>query len=105
MSTPPMFGSVVPLDREAHKKLHLRTDLSTVDKVKGLNSMFLTTVEFSEACKEFPIVFVRAGEAPKDGGKQPALCVPLKDFVRYDLIEEKSPIVAPDGGEPGKIVS
>lgn len=41
----------------------------------------------------------------KDGGKQPALCVPLKDFVRYDLIEEKSPIVAPDGGEPGKIVS
>lgn len=70
MSTPPMFGSVVPLDREAHKKLHLRTDVSTVDKIKELNSMFLTTVEFSEACKEFPIVFVRAGEAPKDGGKQ-----------------------------------
>lgn len=69
MSTPPMFGSVVPLDREAHKKLHLRTDLSTVDKLKQLNSMFLTTVEFSEACKEFPIVFVRVGEAAKDGGK------------------------------------
>ncbi|MDL5033025.1 SapC family protein [Pelomonas sp. APW6] len=70
MSNPPMFGSVVPLDRELHKKLHLRTDLSTVDKIKELNSLFLTTVEFSEACKEFPIVFVRVGEAPKDGGKQ-----------------------------------
>ncbi len=70
MSTPPMFGSVVPLDRELHKKLHLKTELSTLDKVKALNSMFLTTVEFAEACKEFPIVFVRAGDAPKDGGKQ-----------------------------------
>jgi hypothetical protein len=70
MSNPPMFGSVVPLDRELHKKLHLRTDLSTVDKIKELNSLFVTTVEFSEACKEFPIVFVRVGEAPKDGSKQ-----------------------------------
>lgn len=70
MSNPPMFDNVVPLDREAHKKLHLRTDLSTVDKVKSLNSMFLTAVEFADACKEFPIVFVRVGEEVKDG-KQP----------------------------------
>lgn len=70
MSTPPMYGNLVPLDREAHKKLRLNSETSTLDKVSGLNSMFLAVAEFAEACKEFPIVFVRVGDVPKDGGKQ-----------------------------------
>jgi hypothetical protein len=32
-----------------------------------LNSLFLAVVEFAEACKEYPIVFVRVGEVPADG--------------------------------------
>lgn len=70
MSTPPLYGNLVPLDREAHKHLRLKTELPTVDRVAGLNSLFLAVVEFAEACKEFPIVFVRVGEAPTDGSKQ-----------------------------------
>ncbi|WP_428505968.1 SapC family protein [Roseateles sp.] len=70
MSTPPLYGNLVPLDREAHKKLRLKTELSTVDRVVGQNSLFLAAVEFAEACKEYPIVFVRVGETPTDGSKQ-----------------------------------
>jgi len=70
MSTPPMYGNIVPLDRETHKKLRLKGDVSAIEKASKLNSMFLATVEFAEACKEYPIVFVRVGEPPAEGGKQ-----------------------------------
>ncbi|MET0517662.1 MAG: SapC family protein [Burkholderiaceae bacterium] len=70
MSNPPLYGNVVPLDREAHKKLKLDTSLAVVQRVAGQNSLFLAMVEFPEAAKEFPIVFVRVGEAPAEGGKQ-----------------------------------
>ncbi|HEX2011821.1 MAG TPA: SapC family protein [Roseateles sp.] len=67
MSNPPMYGNLLPLDREQHKNLRLQTEIATVEQAAGLNSVFLAAVEFNEACKEFPIVFVRVGEAPKDG--------------------------------------
>ncbi|MEJ6001987.1 SapC family protein [Paucibacter soli] len=70
MSNPPMYGNLVPLDREQHKKLRLQTELSSVDRVAGMNSLFLAVVEFADACKEFPIVFVRVGDpANANGGK------------------------------------
>lgn len=72
MSNPPLYGNLVPLDREQHKHLRLITGLSTLERAKDLNSMFLTVVEFGDACKEFPVVFVRVGEPPADGG-QPAI--------------------------------
>ena len=70
MSTPPLYGNLVPLDREVHKNLRLNTELATVTRVVGMNSLFLAVVEFAEACKEYPIVFVRVGEAPTDGSVQ-----------------------------------
>jgi len=70
MSNPPLYGNLVPLDREVHKKLRLKADASTVNRVANMNSLFLAAVEFAEACKEFPIVFVRVGEVPSDGSKQ-----------------------------------
>lgn len=70
MSTPPMYGNLTPLDREMHRKLRLDTGRSTLEKVQGLNSLFIAVVEFAEACKEFPIVFVRVGEAA-DGKAAP----------------------------------
>jgi hypothetical protein len=62
-----MYGSLVPLDRSLHQNLRLNTDLPVVSRVAGLNSLFLAVVEFAEACKEYPIVFVRVGEVPADG--------------------------------------
>jgi SapC len=74
MKFPPMYRSMVPLDRVAHRNLRMRTDWSSVAQARGLNSVFLNAVEFAEACREFPVVFVRTGEA--QGGK-PAPLAPL----------------------------
>ena len=67
---PALYGNLVPLDREVHKNLRLNTDLPIVPRVADQNSLFLAVVEFAEACKEYPIVFVRVGEVPTDGKLQ-----------------------------------
>ncbi len=67
---PALYGNLVPLDREVHKNLRLNTNLPVVPRVVGQNSLFLAVVEFAEACKEYPVVFVRVGEAPTDGSLQ-----------------------------------
>lgn len=66
MSNPPMYGELLPLDREVHKNLKLDTAQSVVSRVADQNSVFLAAVEFADACKEYPIVFVRAGNAGPD---------------------------------------
>ena len=68
MSNPPMYGDLLPLDREVHKNLKLDTEKAVVSRVADQNSVFLAAVEFGDACKEYPIVFVRAGDGP-DGKK------------------------------------
>lgn len=69
MTTPVLYANLTPLDRVVHKKLRLRTDVSVTTRIANQNSLFLAAVEFVEACKEFPIVFVRVGEPPADGGR------------------------------------
>ena len=68
--SPALYGNLVPLDREAHKNLRLNTGLPVVPRVTEQNSLFLAVVEFAEACKEYPIVFVRVGDMPSDGKPQ-----------------------------------
>lgn len=67
MSNPPMYGELLPLDRDVHKNLKLDTSQSVVARVADQNSVFLAAVEFADACKEYPIVFVRAGQPGADG--------------------------------------
>jgi len=71
MSNPPMYGELAPLDREAHKNLKLDTAKAVVGQIADQNSVFLAAVEFADACREYPIVFVRAGEGA-DGKPQVA---------------------------------
>ena len=57
------------LDSAKHRQLKLNlpiTDWSVADR---LNAIFVAAAEFGEACREFPIVFVRAGKEP-DGSDQ-----------------------------------
>ena len=54
----------VALDRIAHPNLKLRTDVNPLQAVAHLNSPFLTAAEFGDACKEYPILFLRAGTHP-----------------------------------------
>jgi hypothetical protein len=51
----------VALDRVMHRNLRLRTDVNPLKAVAQLNAAFLTAAEFGDACKEYPILFLRAG--------------------------------------------
>lgn len=74
MKLPPMYRNMVALDRVQHRDVLVNPDASALDAAASLNSVFLNMVEFADACREFPIVFVRGGE-PKDG--KPAPLAPL----------------------------
>jgi hypothetical protein len=53
----------VPLDREKHRTLRIdRAALNRFTPMAGLNSYFINAVEFADACREYPLVFVRAGQ-------------------------------------------
>ncbi len=54
----------VPLDRVVHRHLKMRDVGPDWSVAAGLNAYFCNAVEFAELCKEFPIVFVRAGNDP-----------------------------------------
>jgi hypothetical protein len=77
MTSPVLYANLTPLDRVIHKKMRLRTDVPVTDRIANQNSLFLACAEFVEACKEFPIVFVRVAEAPA-GGRAPV--APLAVF-------------------------
>jgi hypothetical protein len=51
----------IALDRHQHRALKLRDDMNPLRAAAGLNAMFLTAAEFGDACKEYPILFLRAG--------------------------------------------
>lgn len=65
MIHPALHKNPVALDRDEHRTLRVRQDHADVSHTAALNSMFLTAVEFADACKEYPIVFVRAGTDPQ----------------------------------------
>jgi hypothetical protein len=60
MIIPALHTRVVPLDRQAHRKLRVKP-LDDWRIASALNSAFITATEFVDACREYPIVFVRAG--------------------------------------------
>ncbi len=58
----------VAMDSARHRDLRLDvplTDWSVADK---LNALFVATAEFGDVCREYPIVFIRAGKEP-DGSE------------------------------------
>jgi hypothetical protein len=85
----------VALDRVKHHDLKLDTNARDLSGVGKLNAFFVAGTEFTDACKEFPVVWVAAGKG--DDGKQQVapiavfglkpeqnLCVDAKGWrVRY----------------------
>lgn len=51
----------VALDRVKHRALKLDTEARQIESVAGLNAFFVVGTEFAEACKDYPVVFVHAG--------------------------------------------
>lgn len=76
MINPELHKKPVALDRVAHRQLKIRRDQSALDATAGLTAFFVTAAEFSDACKEYPILFLRAGQ-DADGRE---LCAPVTVF-------------------------
>ena len=69
MINPKLHTQPVALDREQHKALRL-APLPDWAVAARLNALFIAGVEFGDACHEYPIVFLRAGES--EAGKAQA---------------------------------
>ena len=54
----------VALDSALHRNLKLRLPITDWGLASQLNALFVAAVEFGDVCREFPIVFVRAGKEP-----------------------------------------
>jgi hypothetical protein len=52
----------VPLDVAAHRELKVAWPLSNFSPLAKINAIFIAAAEFADACREFPIVFVRGGK-------------------------------------------
>lgn len=64
------------LDRNKHRALRIDPQPEDIRRVTGLNAFFVAAGEFASACKEFPLVWVPAGNG--DDGKP--LIAPLAVF-------------------------
>jgi len=58
-----LHKQAIPVDTVKHRGLRLRRRYSTLYASAGLNACMITISEFSEACKEFPIFFLPAGNS------------------------------------------
>lgn len=79
------------LDRELHRTLKARLPVGDWSVASPLNSIFLAAVEFGDACRDFPIVFVRAGVDPS--GRQQ-----LAPVAVFGLAAGENLFVEPGGG-------
>lgn len=69
MINPALFGKPVAIDTQLHRDLRIAPTPMDWAVASRINSMFLASVEFGDACSEYPIVFVQAGAGP-DGKAQ-----------------------------------
>jgi hypothetical protein len=52
----------VPVDRDQHRHLRVRLPVADWSVAARLNAVFIAAVEFGDTCRDYPIVFVRAGQ-------------------------------------------
>ena len=71
MINPNLHRQPVPLDPAQHRALKVAFPVSDWSVADRLNAIFVAASEFSDACKEYPVVFVRAGQEA-DGRDQVA---------------------------------
>jgi hypothetical protein len=71
MIQPDLHTNPIPLDRDQHKLLRFRREGHDSERFTQLNSCFVLAAEFTEACKEYPLLWIPAGEAT-DGTREVA---------------------------------
>lgn len=62
MINPNLHRQPTALDSARHRGLKLRLPVTDWSVAKDLNALFVAAAEFGDVCREFPIVFVRAGK-------------------------------------------
>jgi hypothetical protein len=60
-----LHRQVVPLDRNLHRNLRIHQPQMDWSVAAALNSVFVASAEFGDVCREYPILFVRAGTDPQ----------------------------------------
>lgn len=80
----------VGLDRDQHRQLHLRLPVTDWSVASKLNAVFVAAAEFGDVCREFPLVFVRAGKEA-DGRDQ------IAPIAVLGLNQEQNLYVGGDG--------
>jgi hypothetical protein len=68
---PALFAEPVALDRTQHSRARLKASEPRLDRTAGMNAMFVTMIEFVDVAREYPIVFIEAGNGP-DGKREVA---------------------------------
>jgi hypothetical protein len=61
MMNPNLHQQPVALDRNDHRGLKLDLPIKDLSFTARLNGLFVPVTEFSDVCREYPIVFVRTG--------------------------------------------
>ena len=61
MLHPLLFKKPVAVDSQTHRELRVMPGSRDWSVASDLNAMFIASVEFGDACVEYPIVFVEAG--------------------------------------------
>ena len=51
----------VSIDRDQHRHIRMRLPLTDWSITAQLNSIFVAVAEFSDACRDYPLVFINAG--------------------------------------------
>ena len=70
MIDPTLFAEPQALDRVQHRSLRLKPSPTRYDRTAGMNALFITAIEFGDVCREYPIVFIEAGQT--DGQREVA---------------------------------
>jgi hypothetical protein len=62
MSLNALYTNVAVLDRVQHRALRLAARFTDLTPTANMNAVFVTAIEFADVCREYPIVYVRAGK-------------------------------------------
>ena len=65
MIHPELHTNPVALDRQQHRLMRFQRDGDSIARFAALNSMFVVVGEFGESCKEYPLVWIDAGQDAK----------------------------------------
>ncbi len=66
-----LFAAPVALDRAQHRAQRLKPQGVRYDRTAGMNALFVAAVEFIDVARDYPIVFIEAGQGD-DGQREVA---------------------------------